>query len=210
MAASGSAPRAAAACAASKTAPRPISRSWKDLEDRIEAANPRRIFIVGEAWLHHLEEAASRVAVWSLRAVRHLGTDRCADAAAWLARRIGPRLRGHRTARSQLTAAFPEKSAAEIEAILRGMWDNLARATIEYAALDRLWDHEPGRSGGRIEVDAASESVWSGVLADRRPALGFAAHLANWELARRRDVGAWPPRPRYQCACRRPVRSPTN
>ena len=50
----------------------------------------------------------------------------------------------------------PEKSAAEIEHILGGMWDNIARCLVEYAMLDRLWDHDlgfgrrrphPGRSG---------------------------------------------------------------
>jgi KDO2-lipid IV(A) lauroyltransferase len=158
----------------------------KELEARVATANPRRIMVEGETLLGRTEQGVGRLAVWLLRAMRHTNPDRCADIAAWVLRRVGPRLRGHRTARSQLVAAFPEKSAAEVELILRGMWDNLARSVVEYSVLDLLWDHDLVRSragAGRIEVDQASMDRWAGLLAAERPCLGFAAHLANWELA---------------------------
>jgi len=156
----------------------------KELEARVATANPRRIMVDGETLLGRIEQGVGRLAVWLLRAMRHTDPDRCADIAAWVLRRVGPRLRGHRTARSQLVAAFPEKSADEIELILRGMWDNLARSVVEYCVLDLLWDHDLVRAGtGRIEVDQASMDRWAGLLAEERPCLGFAAHLANWELA---------------------------
>ena len=43
---------------------------------------------------------------------------------------------------------FPEKSADEIEAILRGVWDNLGRVAAEFAHIDRLRDarSRPARS----------------------------------------------------------------
>jgi KDO2-lipid IV(A) lauroyltransferase len=156
----------------------------KELEARIAAANPRRIMTDGETWLGRMEQGLGHVSVRLLRLIRRTDPDRWADIAAWLARRVGPRLRGHRTARSQLKAAFPDKSDGEIEQILGGMWDNLARSIVEYATLDLMWDHDlvhPSR--GRIEVDQASIDRWAGLLADQRPSLGFAAHLANWELA---------------------------
>jgi KDO2-lipid IV(A) lauroyltransferase len=116
--------------------------------------------------------------------MRHTNPDRCADIAAWVLCRMGPRLRGHRTARAQLAAAFPEKSAGEIERILVGMWDNLARSVVEYSQLDLLWDHDLVRpSAGRIEVDQATIARWARLLQDQRSSLGFAAHLSNWELA---------------------------
>jgi KDO2-lipid IV(A) lauroyltransferase len=158
----------------------------KELEARIATANPRRMMVDGETLLGRIEQGVGRLAVWLLRAIRHTDPDRCADIAAWVLRRAGPRLRGHRTARSQLMAAFPEKSAAEVELILRGMWDNLARSVVEYSVLDLLWDHDlvrPRTGGGRIEVDQASIARWGQVFQDKRPFLGFAAHLANWELA---------------------------
>ena len=60
-------------------------------------------------------------------------------------RRIGPWLPEHRIGRANLTAAFPEKSDAEIEEILRGVWDNLGRVGAEFAHLDRLWDYDRDR-----------------------------------------------------------------
>jgi KDO2-lipid IV(A) lauroyltransferase len=154
----------------------------KELEARIAAANPDCKHLSGRNWFSALEEFFGHVAVRCLRAMRYC--DRCADLAAWVMRRVGPRLRGHRTARAQVTVAFPEKSAVEIEQLLAGMWDNLARTVVEYSVLDRLWDHDPARpESGRILVAQDSIDRWSRLVADKRPALGFAAHLANWELA---------------------------
>src|SRR5262249_33070946 len=83
---------------------------------------------------------AGRLSVWLLRAMRRTDPDRIADWSAALLRRLGPLFPEHRTGRANLAAAFPEKSAAEIEEILRGVWDNLGRVAAEYPHLDRLWD----------------------------------------------------------------------
>ena len=58
-------------------------------------------------------------------------------------RTIGPLLPENRIGRANLAAAFPEKSPAEIDDILRGVWDNLGRVGAEFAHLDRLWDFDP-------------------------------------------------------------------
>jgi 3-oxoacyl-[acyl-carrier-protein] synthase II len=50
-------------------------------------------------------------------------------------------LREHRIGRDNLTAAFPEKSPAEIETILAGVWDNLGRVGAEFAHLDHINAH---------------------------------------------------------------------
>ena len=102
--------------------------------------------------------------------LRRAGPERAADICAWLARKIGPRLREQKIGRAQLRAAFPEHDDAWVEATLIAAWDNLGRVVGEYVHLDRIWDYDPARPGvGRIETDA-------------EPALLFAAHLANWEL----------------------------
>ncbi|MEP7030815.1 MAG: hypothetical protein ABI830_07765, partial [Pseudolabrys sp.] len=156
----------------------------KDLEARVLAANPQRVMIDGVTWLSRLEEAGGRAIVFFLHVIRNHNPDRWADVAAWIARRIGPWLRGHRTARSQLVAAFPEKSSSEIERILGGMWDNLARTTIEYSQLDKLWERDPVRMGtGRIEVGEETIDRWNKLLAGKQRVFAFSAHLANWELA---------------------------
>jgi KDO2-lipid IV(A) lauroyltransferase len=128
--------------------------------------------------------AIGRIAVAALRAVRRLDPDRSIDRGARFMRRIGPLLPEHRTGRQNLAAAFPEKSAAEIDEILREVWANLGRVGAEFAHLDRLWslDFEHPEQG-RVEVPPAHIERFQRLRDDGRPALVFAAHLGNWELS---------------------------
>ncbi len=115
--------------------------------------------------------------------VRDRDPDRTANAAARVMRSIGPWLRGHRVARNNLVAAFPDKSGTEIEIILRGMWDNFGRVIAEYAFLDRLWDFNPNDAGPRrIRIDPAMLERAARLRERGKPVLCFGAHLANWEL----------------------------
>ena len=99
----------------------------------------------------------------------------------WIAHTIGPWLPVSNTGRRNLRRAFPEKSDAEIEAILRGVWDNLGRTVAEYPHLQRLWDYDHERPGsGRIEVAGVEQFV--ALRDDGKPAIIFSAHLGNWEL----------------------------
>lgn len=123
-------------------------------------------------------------AVGLLRFLRLFDTDRLADAAGWTARTVGPWLPEHGIGRENLRAAFPDKSPAEIDAILRGVWDNLGRLGAEFAQLDRLWDWNPTSPDrwGRIEITPEQIDRYMALANDGKPALVFAAHLANWEL----------------------------
>jgi KDO2-lipid IV(A) lauroyltransferase len=124
------------------------------------------------------------IAVGLIKVLRLTNPDRMADFAGWLMRTIGPLLPENRIGRENLTAAFPEKSAAEIDTILRGVWDNLGRIGAEFAHLDRLLDFDLDHPDRRGRVEAAPEIVerFKRLLYDGKPALIFAAHLANWEL----------------------------
>ena len=82
-----------------------------------------------------------------------------------------------------LRLAFPEKSTEEIEQILRGAWENLGRVGAEFAHIDRLWDYHREHGRGRILASDESEKIVERLRDDGKPALIFAAHLANWELA---------------------------
>jgi KDO2-lipid IV(A) lauroyltransferase len=155
----------------------------KELEARIAAANPNVQPVDGRPWLSSLEAFGGRLVVGCIRLLRHFHLRRIANWAGWAMRRIGPRLRGHRTARVQLVAAFPEKTAPEIEQILAGMWDNIGRVAVEYAHLDRLWRHDPrDPANSRIVMDAENDERGRRLQKDNHAALMFAAHLANWEL----------------------------
>jgi KDO2-lipid IV(A) lauroyltransferase len=134
--------------------------------------------------LRKLRDAAfGHLAVFALKAVRRVDPHRMADMLGTFMRRIGPWLPEHKIGRTNLIAAFPDKSPAEIDKILSGVWDNLGRLAAEFAHLDRIWDHDPARPGeSHITFDPEGEQRFIKLRDDGKPALIFAAHLANWEL----------------------------
>ncbi len=118
---------------------------------------------------------------FTLRVLRHTNPDRSSDVCGAILRRVGPYLPEHRIGRANLRAAFPEHDAAWIEKTLRGAWENLGRTAGEYVHLDRLWDFDPDRPNtGRIVTDDGQRLI--DLRDDGKPALAFAAHLANFEL----------------------------
>jgi len=124
------------------------------------------------------------LAVAGLRAVRIIPPDTASGFAGYMLRRIGPWLPEHRTGRANLAAAFPEKSGAEIEEILLGVWENVGRVGGEFAHIHRLWDYDiTHQRRGRILDSDESERIVLRLRDDGKPALIFSAHLANWELA---------------------------
>ena len=107
--------------------------------------------------------------------------DRVADVCAAVARGVGPWLPVHRVGVANLRAAYPDADPAWIRATLLGAWDNLGRVVGEYGHLGRLWDYDMAHpNAGRIVTDA--EPLFRELAEDGKPALCFAAHLANWEL----------------------------
>ena len=129
------------------------------------------------------EAAVGALTIGMLRTTRYFDPIKTANLFGRITRFIGPKLREDRIGRANLTAAFPEKSPAEIEAILAGVWDNLGRVGAEFAHLDRLWDYDFDRpNAGRIEFTPRSMELFLRLRDDGKPALVFAAHLANWEL----------------------------
>src|ERR1700689_149697 len=74
---------------------------------------------------------AYRVEAWIARLLFGiyglLPLDRASALAGAITRRIGPLLGLSKRARVNLHAVLPELSDAQIEAIVRGMWDNLGR-----------------------------------------------------------------------------------
>jgi Kdo2-lipid IVA lauroyltransferase/acyltransferase len=118
-----------------------------------------------------------------LRLLRAINRKHMAIIASGVMRALGPMLKEQRIGRANLVAAFPEKSAAEIDDILRGVWDNLGRVTAELAHIDRLRILEPDRQAeGDIVYTPETYERFQRLRTDGKPALIFAAHLANWEL----------------------------
>lgn len=124
---------------------------------------------------------AGALVILIVQAVRRADRLWVSDVFARVTRTVGPWLGEHRLGRANLAAAFPDKSADEIERILVGVWDNLGRVAAEFAHLDRLTVGDPYNLP-YLRFDAASRARFDRVRDDGKPALVFAAHLANWEL----------------------------
>jgi KDO2-lipid IV(A) lauroyltransferase len=141
---------------------------------------------LGRALLRRLAPMLDAGAGWLtlaiLRAIRLTDRRRTADFWGWFMRKLGPRLPEHRIGRANLVAAFPDKPAAEIEKILAGVWDNLGRYAVEFAQIDRLSNTDPSTPDDDIVADPTTSERFHQLRHDGKPALIFAAHLANWEL----------------------------
>jgi KDO2-lipid IV(A) lauroyltransferase len=130
------------------------------------------------------EAAVGALTIGMLRTTRYFDPIKTANLFGRITRLIGPMLREQRIGRANLTAAFPEKSPEEIEAVLAGVWDNLGRLGAEFAHLDHIWDYDADcpKKSSRIEFGPRSKQLFEQLKDDGKPALIFASHLGNWEL----------------------------
>lgn len=118
-----------------------------------------------------LEALAARAL---LAVVAALPVDAASSLGGGIARLIGPRLKVSEVARRNLARAFPEKSPAEIEVIVREVWDNLGRVAGEFPHIATLIKH-------RVEV-VGLEQVHL-LRDDGQCGLFIASHFGNWEVA---------------------------
>ena len=109
---------------------------------------------------------------------RLLGLDGASAVGGFIGRQVFARTRVTKRARENLVTAFPEKSAAEIENIIAGMWDNLGRTLAEYAHLDKF--HASNTPGSRLFV--SGDAISDAEVAKASGTLFLSGHLANWEL----------------------------
>jgi KDO2-lipid IV(A) lauroyltransferase len=137
-----------------------------------QSAEPRKAPV---GWTYRIEAWVARLAFGGFGL---LPLDRASALGGAMARRIGPRLDVTKRARLNIRAALPELGEAEIETILRGMWDNLGRVAAEYPHLRKIKVFEPG---GRVETRGL-EHLDQALAAGRRVVL-FSGHIGNWEIA---------------------------
>jgi Kdo2-lipid IVA lauroyltransferase/acyltransferase len=155
----------------------------KSLKTHVKAANPSVSFRAGSSWISVWDSAVGAALILLLRSLKFLGLDAASRVAASLARAVGSRLKGNSIARQNLTSAYPEKPAKEIEEILTGMWENLGRIVAEYAHLKTLWDLDQNTDRPhRIYVSAANKARLAAMQVAPGPAMIFGAHIGNWEL----------------------------
>ncbi|MBO6826218.1 MAG: lysophospholipid acyltransferase family protein [Sneathiella sp.] len=121
---------------------------------------------------HRLEYWGVRFGFWLFR---QLGRVRAGKFAGWLARTVGPRLKAHKTARNNLTAAMPELPSAEVDQILQRMWDNLGANVGEMPFVRDMSITSP-----YVEVEGLE--ILDKIKAERKPVLFLTAHYGQWEL----------------------------
>ena len=109
---------------------------------------------------------------------RVVGLQAASAIGGFIGRNVFYRIRGiMNRARENLRAAFPEKSPAEIEAIVVEMCDNLGRTVAEYAHLDKFSMHGPNP---RLEV--VNADTGRAAMATGKGVMFFSGHFANWEM----------------------------
>ncbi len=119
-------------------------------------------------------EAVGALAAYGL--MRLLPIDVASALGASALATVGPMLRLHRIARTNLERAFPEKDAAEIDRILDGMWRNLGRTAGEFAHIRTLLRE----MNSRVEIVGAEHALRA--MDGGGPAIYVSGHIANWEL----------------------------
>jgi lauroyl/myristoyl acyltransferase len=101
------------------------------------------------------QAAVGALTIGILRTARYFDPIKTANLFGRIARSIGPLMREQKIGRANLTAAFPEKSPAEIEAILAGVWDNLGRVELSEEV-------KPVRdAAGQIDIQGTMQAVTS-------------------------------------------------
>jgi Kdo2-lipid IVA lauroyltransferase/acyltransferase len=130
-----------------------------------------------------VDALAGSGAVGLIHAIKRLDRKRTANFAGALMRKIGPLFKEHHLGRENLRAAFPEKSDAEIEIILGGVWDNLGRVAVEFAHLDEFSLQGFGTpTPDVVTYEPATLARYHEILKRGTGTITFAAHIANWEL----------------------------
>ena len=126
-----------------------------------------------------VRRALEAVAVWvAFAAFGWLSIDAASRTGGFVGRSLGPHLPVSRRARGNLSRAFPDMTASEIERIVRGMWDNLGRVAAEYPHLGKI---DCYAEGGRVEM--VGTEILDRLRDEGVGCIFFGGHLANWEIA---------------------------
>jgi len=129
---------------------------------------------LGRRLRHYLEAAGFFLVIGFFRL---FDIDRASAIGAWIGRNLVAPTPLSRRAIANLRQAFPEKSEAEIHAIVVAMWDNLGRVMAEYPHLDEIHWRGPDP---RIELTGI-ENLEAG-KARGKGLIIMSGHFANWEI----------------------------
>lgn len=90
---------------------------------------------------------------------------------------IGPKTRKHHIAKTNMKLAFPEKSDAEIEGLLKESWNHMGRTFAEFPLMGRVRVFD---KNSRVEVIGLERL--KALKSDNQAAVLISGHFANWEI----------------------------
>jgi KDO2-lipid IV(A) lauroyltransferase len=125
--------------------------------------------------VRYLAEAAVFFAFIGL--FRLMGLDGASAVGGFIGRNVFYRAGVTDRARTNLKAAFPDKTDEAIERIVRAMCDNLGRTVAEYAHLDKISVLGPDARISVSGFERAQEAIGRG-----KGAIFFSGHFGNWEV----------------------------
>ena len=114
---------------------------------------------------------AIAVAAWTVLGMLPLRV--ASDLAGWVGRTVGARLLKRDVIARNFRMAFPEAGDGDIERLVRGAAENIARLFAETARLGAI---------SRREGGADVELVGAEYLKPGSPAIFVGPHLSNWEV----------------------------
>ena len=135
-------------------------------------AEPARRLAWRRYWIRDVVSGFNSVA---LHFLLKLGTiDTCSNLGGAMGAAFGPRYRPHaRRIQDNLKRLRPDL-AADMDATMARVWDNIGRSLSEFSVIDRLWTSSRMTVCGIEHIHAAR--------ATGRARIYVAVHLSNWEL----------------------------
>ena len=123
----------------------------------------------------HAESGALRLFWWIMG---RMSPERASASGDWLLRRLGPGFDKMRRIKANLAMALPDREAAEIDRLARGVLGNIGAVTAEFAHVKTLVSS--GEANPHIETVCLNEDP--DFINRRKPCIFVSAHLGNWEL----------------------------
>lgn len=120
-------------------------------------------------FMHKVE---SRLARMMLGWLGNMPVEKAARRLGGITETLGPMIQAvHKRGHENLMLVYPDMTAAERSAILRGVWRNLGMTVGEFAHLPEI--------GARVSI--LHEERLEPYIAGGQQAIFFSAHMANWE-----------------------------
>ncbi|WP_169544777.1 lysophospholipid acyltransferase family protein [Sneathiella aquimaris] len=104
-----------------------------------------------------------------------LGQKRASSFGSWIARKIGPYLKADKTARKNLSKAFPDWSPEKREEVLDRMWSNLGRNAAELPFIKDMDFQDP-------DVELVGGDYLDAYVKAPQAAFFLTGHYGPWEL----------------------------